>query len=62
MNKVRKLALPDGGSFDLAIPAGFGEPPVLDGSVSISRNVWILIAGVGATIAIVATIKALGAR
>lgn len=60
MNKVRKLKLPDGGSFDLAIPEGFGSPPTLNESVPFSRNIWILVAAVSATIAVVAIVKAGG--
>lgn len=60
MKKVRKLKLPDGGSFDLAIPEGFGEP-MIEG-VPLSRNLWILAAAVGATLTVVAVVKAFGAK
>ena len=64
MNKTRKLKLPDGGSFDLAIPEGFGSPAMLDESVPnlLSKHIWIAVAGIATTIAVVAIIKAIGSR
>lgn len=62
MNKIRKLKLPDGGSFDLAIPEGFGEPPALNESVPFSKTVWIAAAIILTTAAAVAVVKALGSK
>lgn len=64
MNKKRKLKLPDGGSFDLAIPEGFGSPPMLNEGTPnpLSKHIWVAVAGVAAAIAVVAIVKALGSR
>lgn len=59
MSKTRRLKLPDGGSFDLAVPGEFGDP-MFDASIPISRNAWIAIAAVGSAVTIVALIKILG--
>lgn len=54
--KVRKLKLPDGGHFDLAIPEGFGEPVLNE--ATFSKTAWIFAAGIFATLTVIAIVKA----
>jgi hypothetical protein len=41
---TRKLKMPDGGTMDLAIPAGFGDPDVF-GTTEAGRMTMYLIGG-----------------
>jgi len=61
MPKSRKLKMPDGGSFELAIPDGFGAAVTLDNeAVPASRNLWIAAAAILSTAAVIAIVKAFG--
>jgi hypothetical protein len=49
--KTKKLKLPDGGSFDLEIPDGFGGPPNLGTTTQAGKKTMLVVGTIAGAMA-----------
>ncbi len=49
--KTKKLKLPDGGTFDLQMPASFGDSRALGAATSMGRTSMYVVGAVGGAVA-----------